>query len=104
MDTQDESVSSTSAPSSAGLGRPDEYYEELDEGTLNLQRRKVPPTPVPIANIAREPTVIIDPVQRLNAELNRKFRPDLVRPRAVHLFIPSRVNEKMISPDHTRIG
>ena len=104
MDTQDESVSSTSTPSSAGLGRPDEYYEELDGGTLNLQRRKAPPTPIPTTIVAREPTVIIDPVQRLNEQLNRKFRPDLVRStRAVHSFIPSRVNYEMTSPDYTEI-
>ena len=80
MATDDESVASTS--SSAAIGRPDEYYEELDGQTLNLQRRKAPPTPVPTTSFVREPTPVVDPVQQLNKNLNRQYRPDLVRARS----------------------
>lgn len=78
MATDDESLSSSSSISDVGL--PDEYYEEVDQKTLGIQKRKAAvrsPSPVSIESV-RSPTPV-DPVEKLNKELNRKFRPDLVR-------------------------
>jgi hypothetical protein len=51
-----------------------EYYEEVDDHTLDFRKRKAP---APIKSV-REPTKIVDPIKQLNEQLNRQFRPDLV--------------------------
>ncbi|CAF0883395.1 unnamed protein product [Adineta ricciae] len=53
-----------------------EYYEEVDHSTLdflnrNQRSRKAPAKPI------REVIQIVDPVQELNKQLNRQYRPDL---------------------------
>jgi hypothetical protein len=54
-----------------------EYYEELDTHTLDFRKRKAP-TPIPVKSFVKETPPVIDPIQKLNEQLNRQFRPDLV--------------------------
>lgn len=78
---------SSSSSSETDVDQAHEYYEEVDNHTLNFQKRKVPaskPTPIPTKSFVKErapaspPPPVIDPIQKLNEQLNRKFRPDLV--------------------------
>lgn len=77
MPINNDSISYSSAVTD--IDQPDEYYEELAHRTLDLRKRKAP-TPVPTKSFVREqpPPSIIDPAQKLNEQLNRQFRPDLV--------------------------
>ena len=60
-------------------GLPDEYYEEADLKTLQFNRQTKPkPKQNKVKPIVSEPPVPVDPVKKLNDDLNRKFRPDLV--------------------------
>lgn len=59
------------------LDHAPEYYEEIDHYTLDFLNRQGRPSKAP-PQLAREPTPAIDPVQQLNEQLNRQYRPDLV--------------------------
>lgn len=76
MSARDDSSSSRS--SETNVNQANEYYEELDNQTLDFRKRKAP-TPLPVIKpVVREPPPVVDPIQKLNAQLNRQFRPDLV--------------------------
>jgi hypothetical protein len=78
--TTDDDDSSSSQSSVAEIGQANEYFEELDEHTLDFRKRKAKaPTPIPTTSFvkAQQPTVV-DPIKALNKQLNRQFRPDLV--------------------------
>ncbi len=66
--------SSSSVSSETNANQADEYYEEADHQTLDLRKRKVPPS----TSFVKAPPVVVDPVKKLNEQLNRQFRPDLV--------------------------
>ena len=66
----DSDDSSSSVSSQTDPNQAHEYYEEVDNQTLDLQKRKVPAA-------AKAPPVV-DPIKKLNEQLNRQFRPDLV--------------------------
>jgi hypothetical protein len=65
--------SSSFVASESDVDPPQEYYEEVDNQRLDFRKRKVP-TPKPVV---KKPPVV-DPIQKLNEQLNRQFRPDLV--------------------------
>ena len=54
-----------------------EYYEEVDHSTLDFLNRNQRSRKAPVKSI-REATQIVDPIQELNKQLNRQYRPDLV--------------------------
>ncbi len=76
--------SSDSSSSVTDVDQTHEYYEELDNRTLDFRKRKAPvptPTPIPTQSFVKEPPPpppVVDPIQKLNEQLNRQFRPDLV--------------------------
>ena len=76
MSTSNDSSSSLSSERNSNPTH--EYFEELDHQTLDLHKRNVP-KPVPSKPVIKELPPPIDPIQQLNAQLNRQFRPDLVR-------------------------
>jgi len=71
--------SSDSSSSVTDVDETHEYYEELDNRTLDFRKRKAP-TPIPTQSFVKEPPPpsVVDPIQKLNEQLNRQFRPDLV--------------------------
>lgn len=81
--------SSDSSSSERNTNPSHEYYEELDNQTLNLHKRKLP-KPIQSKAVVKEVSHPIDPIQQLNAKLNRQFRPDLVRSIAMNLLVFSR--------------
>ena len=78
MATSDDSLNSASL-SVTNVNQAHEYYEELDDRTLDIRKRKAP-KPIPIKSVVKEPPppVVVDPIKELNEQLNRQFRPDLV--------------------------
>jgi hypothetical protein len=77
--------SSDSSSSITDAGQTYEYYEELDNRALDFRKRKAPKptrtktsTPIPTQSFVKEPPPVVDPIQKLNEQLNRQFRPDLV--------------------------
>lgn len=75
------SDSSSSASSETNANQVHEYYEEVDYQTLDLRKRKVAASVSAISFVKEAPPPVVDPVKKLNEQLNRQFRPDLVCPK-----------------------
>jgi hypothetical protein len=69
--------SSSSLSPETNVNRAQEYYEEVDYQTLDFRKRKIP-TSISAISFAKEVPPVVDPVKKLNEQLNRQFRPDLV--------------------------
>jgi hypothetical protein len=78
MATSDDSSNSASS-SVTNVNQAHEYYEELDDHTLDIRKRKAP-KPIPTKSVVKElpPPPVVDRIKELNEQLNRQFRPDLV--------------------------
>lgn len=77
--------SSDSLSSERNSNPTHEYYEEVDHQTLDLHKRIIP-KPVPSKSVSKELPHPINPIQQLNEQLNRQFRPDLVRSTSESFF------------------
>ena len=73
----DSDDTSSSVSSVANVNQAHEYYEESGHQILDLRKQKNP-TPISSISFVNETSRAIDPVKKLNDDLNRQFRPDLV--------------------------
>ena len=74
-----DSDSRTDSSCITDVDQPHEYYEELDNKTIGFQNPKASSKSLPKKQSTQPPPPRpIDPIQQLNEQLNRQFRPDLV--------------------------
>jgi len=68
MGTSDDSLSSLTFETD--VDQAPEYYEELDNHRLDFRKRKSA-TPIPTKLFVKELPPVVDPIQKLDEQLNR---------------------------------